>query len=265
MKKFIVPIVCTVLALMPMTFVRGDLVTQYGVDINDEKLHEDAYSLFNLFNSYFADQLGTDGLYASSNDLFNERGVDPYANWTTSGSQLVCAFKVAAFGHEMSMVDTATGSVIDSLYHIGGTVNIGEVGGITDLSGQSVTDIPDGLSVSFRLDAYWGDNVFYSWSSNPNDNVDGMIHMVALDVTDLYNDKWGTANTSVYMFGWEDLHLYVNDGAWASDWDYQDFVVMMTNVTPDGTPVVPEPGTMLVFGAGLVGLGLGYRRKFKKS
>jgi len=36
-------------------------------------------------------------------------------------------------------------------------------------------------------------------------------------------------------------------------------------VLGDGTAAVPEPGTMLLFGAGLVGLGFGYRRKFKKS
>ena len=260
MKKFI-PVICVVFALMSTTFVRGDLVTQYGVDISDANPYGDNINLYQLFNRYFADQLGENGLYGSSNELFNDRGVDPHTNWTTSGSQLVGAFKVAALGHEMAMIDVATGSVIDSLYHVGGTTNLGLEGGITDLSGQSVTNIPDGLHVSFRLDAYWGNDLIYSWSSNPEENGDGMIHMVALDITDLYNEKWGTFNTSVYMFGWEDLHLTAAGGGLPADWDYQDFAVIMTNVTPDGTPVVPEPGTMLVFGAGLVGLGLGYRRK----
>jgi len=241
--------------------VRADLVTQYGVNINDANDYQDNVNLYQLFNNYFADQLSVP--YSNSNDLFNDRGVDPNTNWTTSGSQLVGAFKVAALGHNMSMADTATGNVIASLYHVGGTVNIGEVGGVTDLSGQSVTNIQDGLNVTFRLDADWQGTLMYSWSSNPEENADGMIHMIALDITDLYNDKWGTSNTSVFMFGWEDLHLTAAGGGLPADWDYQDFVVIMTNVAPVVPNVVPEPGTLAVLGLGLAGLGLARARRRK--
>ena len=271
MKKFIVISVCVLFALMPTGVVRGDLLSQYGVNISDANSYGDNINLYQLFNRYFAEQLGEAGLYASSNDLFNDRGVNPYTDWTTSGSQLVGAFKVAALGHEMSMLD-ASGNIVASLISVGGTVNIGQADGITDLSGQSVVNIADGLNVSFRLDAYWGDSHLYGWSSNPDENDgrlnpysnDNMIHMIALDITDLYNAKHGTLNDSVYMFGWEDLHLTAYGGGLPADWDYQDFVAIMTNLTPNDNAVVPEPGTMLIVGMGVLALPLARRRLRKK-
>ena len=250
---------------------RADLTTQYNVNISDTNKYSDNINLFQLFNNYFADQLlGAEGFYSSSNDLYNARGVDPYTDWTTSGSQMVGAFKVADLGHTMSMIDSL-GNTITSLTHVGGTENIGAGlnGGITDLSDQAVTDIPDGLSVHFQLDADWYGSLVYSWSSNPelNDGSlgkpgDNMIHMLAFDITDLYNSKYDTSNDSVYMFAWEDLHLTAGGGGLLADWDYQDFVAIMTNVHPN--TAVPEPATMLIVGLGLAGLGVVRRMKNSK-
>ena len=83
-------VLCTMLTLTAMTFTQAELLTdKYGVNISDANAYQDNINLYQLFNRYFADQLGTAGLYSSSNDLFNARGVDPYTDWTTSNSQLV--------------------------------------------------------------------------------------------------------------------------------------------------------------------------------
>ena len=256
-------------AVVFCSIARADLTSQYNVIIYDINNFNDNTSLFQLFNDYFADQLkGPEGEYACSNDLYNARGVDPYTDWTTSGSQMVGAFKVADLGHDMSMVNSS-GETVASLVHFDGTENIGAGlnGGITDLGAQSVTNIPDGLHVNFQLDAYWQNSLVYSWSSNPelNDGSlgkpdDGMVHMLAFDVTDLYNAKYNTSNASVYMFAWEDLHLDAAGGGERADWDYQDFVAIVTNVKPDDA-ATPEPATMLVFGLGLAGLGCARRMK----
>ena len=262
-------------AVIFSSVARADLTSMYNVNINDTNNFSDNINLYQLFNNYFADQLiGTSEVYTSSNDLYNARGVDPYTDWTTNGSQMVGAFKVADLGHTMSMVDSS-GNTIASLMHVGGTENIGAGfnGGITDLSGQVVTDIPDGLSVNFRLDADWCGDLKYSWSSNPelNDGSlgtpgDNMVHMLAINITDLYNTKYGTTNASVFMFAWEDLHRTADGGGSYADWDYQDFVAVMTNVLPnydlaEAPTATPEPSTMLVMGLGLAGLGFARRMK----
>lgn len=230
----------------------------FGVNISDANQYSDGNTFFQLFNRYFEQQL--DGnLFENSNQVFSAYGVDPNTSWTTQGSQLVGAFKVAAFSHELAMVDRQTGESVATITNVGGTQNISSPTGITDLSGQQVVNIADGLNVDFTLHAYMG-AYDYLWSSDPTKNQDGMIHMIALDITDLYNEKYGTENDSVYMFGWEDMMF----GAGA-DGDYQDFVVIMTNLTATST-TTPEPASLLIFGVGLAALPVvrKMRRRSKK-
>jgi hypothetical protein len=78
------------------------------------------------------------------------------------------------------------------------------------------------------------------WSSRQSDNSDGLDHMVA----------WRITTTGNYVLAWEDL-------ARLGDKDYNDLVVEVRGAAPAS----PEPGTLLLIGAGLVGIGAAARRR----
>lgn len=267
MKKTCFPLICGfLLAMLSVPYARADLLTDlYGVNISDANAYNDGNTLYQLFNKFF-DLDETTG-YSSSNDLFNDLGVDPYTTWTTSGSELIGAFKVASMGHEMSITNE-NGETLGSIIDIAGTENIHSANGITDLSSSSVS-LPDGENISFQLAASaWGSDTYY-WSSDPDTNNglqpsnvygDGMIHMIALDITEIYNAYYETNYDSVYMLCWEDLHATGDGLGNAADWDYQDFVAIVTNLTPTST-ATPEPATMFVLLLGAVTGTVAYRRR----
>lgn len=267
MKKIFVLLCGLTLIFAFQSVSKAELLTDlYGINISDANKYNDGNTLYQLFNNYFG--LDEETGYSSSNDLFNDRGVDPYATWTTSGSELIGAFKVAAFGHEMSVM-SQNGTVLGSIIDVAGTENISEANGISDLSGGSVS-LPDGHRVNFQLDAsLWGNDV-YSWSSDPAANAgtqpigvtgDDMIHMIAFDITDIYNEYFGTDFESVFMLGWEDMHLTGDGLGSTADWDYQDFVAIVTNLKPENTAATPEPATMvMILMSGAAG-ALVYRRR----
>lgn len=267
MKMKCLPMLCGMMLLIAGSAVQADVISRtdaYGVNISDANQYDDGNTLFQLFNKYFADQLGDDGLYSSSNDLFNNLGVDPRTDWTTEGSQLVGAFKVAAFGHEMSVVSKG-GEKLGSIIDVAGTSNIHSENGISDLSGGGAITLPDGVHINFQLDATaWGQDA-YSWSSDPDANGgDGEIHMIALEITELYNEKYGTDFDSVYMLGWEDLDRDGTGGYGKADWDYQDFVAIITNIKPTST-ATPEPATWIMFLTGGVATAAFWRKRANRN
>ena len=260
MEKTIITLISAIIiAIVLAAPAHADLTDMYGVDIKDSGSWDDAYgNLFQLFNGYFADQLGSNTM-ASSNQLFNTYGVDPTTDWTTNDSSVVGAFKVAALGHNFSVVSKEN-KILGSIFSVQGVVNLGEHVGIVDLGNNSVA-LADGHNIDFNLNATWNGASVYDWSSSGNNN-DGAIHMIALNITELYNAKNGMNYDSVYMLCWEDMDL----GNPATDWDYQDFVAIVTNIIPKGNSETinsstPEPGTMLIFGVGLAGAAAWRRSK----
>jgi hypothetical protein len=101
----------------------------------------------------------------------------------------------------------------------------------------------------------------FTWYSNSALNAGGLDHMVA------YQGKGQTLNlgsnpaaptgsvlwdSNTYLLGWEDLSL--------GDWDYNDMVVLVSNITPTSVPDASSTALLLGLAIGFVGV----IRRFKR-
>ena len=107
----------------------------------------------------------------------------------------------------------------------------------------------------FYLDSSSEDRggIFYSEQSK---NADGVDHMITFagNGSELLNLGGfpSSFETGEYILAWEDLDCSVT----TCDNDFNDMVVLVESVY-----AVPNPGTVLLFGLGLFGIGIASRRK----
>lgn len=211
-------------------------------------------------------QGGTSNVNAFT-DFIND-GSDAY--WTTGGvgiSSATMIIEIAgqANGNSFGIFDTANPSHTAELFSgpkgAGDKISFtfGNYGAnnliVADLSPTPTFNFYKFDSTQFGFYLNYGNNTFFSDTAK---NTDGYDHMVA------YGSKGGNVKLpgnpvytpwlqNEYVLGFEDTYG-------GGDHDYNDMVLMVESVAP-----VPEPGTMVLLGFGMLGLAIYGKRRMNKE
>jgi hypothetical protein len=240
--------------------------------INDDTTDTDDNSkrnpLFRIFNEYFKNELNA--LYTSGNELADDRMIRyTISSWQVNeGSNVVASFTSANMTHGLEIYSTTGALLYETGQYDSSTSGSAMIDGrpIDLNAGDYIFSVntDEGMARAFSGDHEW----YYStdeYLANPNNwgmnyYKDGIEHLIAFNVTDLIRQRSGYENIeSAFLFAFEDSRLN------STDFDYQDFAFVLTNVQANVITATPEPATILIFGiAGGIALPF-LRRKNKKN
>ena len=247
-----------------------------GINFHDTGIGQNK-PFYRIFNDIFQTN------YTNSNTLFSALNGSYGDTWDASGAVEIWALSQnqTGFTDNLYIVDSNTGfrqlAISSSAY----TTN-----GPTDqllsmppvVINPRITDFYFELEVSHVGSPWTG---MYSLDSFDTglDSTTGRSnnYLASMDVTNIIRNNstlWTSfryeADANYILFTFEDYKVGHQMNQWTpsvgSDWDYGDLTFIIKNITTAtyGGDPVPEPGTLVLFGTGLLGAALATRRKMKK-
>lgn len=246
-----------------------------GTVLGSQNIYKDSgqrEKVYTLFNKYF--ELTGNAAYTSSDELYQHRGVKTPdgklgdVTWISTGDSTFYASALSAGNQNtLSIVDPGTKNTIGGLKWEFGSGENQILGG--GKSGQELGIGSTEFEWKLTSTAGTGNNAKSTdWFSNTDNNLDKMIHMIVMDVSDLMLDmlagknNWVLGDDYSYLIDgkdgnfiwdaegeiWNEYFAYMT--CWEDtsgkdtgcDFDYQDMVAIISYIKPVYVHPVTPPG-----------------------